>query len=109
MKPSIGRIVITLGVFASNGTDEVAAIVTRVWSKADPADGKSVMINVTALPDMPSSDKPTAIPQGSINLYETRAEAEAEQARVNAIGENGANYNLRGLSGPMVAFWPDRV
>lgn len=108
MKPKIGSTIVTLGVVSSNGTDEVAAIVTRVWSKADPADGKPVMVNVTALPDMPYGAQPAFVPQGSINLYETRAEAKAEQDRVNAIGDNAANFRVRGLSGAMVAFWPDQ-
>lgn len=109
MKPSLGRTIITLGVVNSNGTDECPAIITRVWSDKDPANGAPVCVNATVFPDMPCGDIPATRPQGSISLYETRAEAEAEQARVNAIGENGANFKLRGLSGPMVAFWPDRV
>lgn len=104
MKPSLGRIVITKGIATSNGTDECAAIITRVWSDKDPADGAPAGINVTAFPDLM-----TAQHQGSVDLYETRAEAEAYQARVMAIETNAANYRKLGKSGPIVAFWPDRV
>lgn len=106
MKASIGRIIITMGVIASNGTDEHPAIITRVWDKRDTAIDGTTMVNCTVLPDLHSIP---AVGQGSITVYDTRAEAEAEQERANAIGDNRANFKQRGLSGPMVAFWPDRV
>lgn len=103
MKPSLGRVIITKGVVNSTGTDEAPAIITRVWSDKEPAEAV-VLVNATVFPDLASPR-----PQGSIQLFETRAEAEAEQAKVNAIGDNEENFKKRGLSGPMVAFWPDRA
>lgn len=103
MKASIGRIIITLGVLNSNGTDEHPAIITRAWSDKDTADGP-VCVNATVLPDCGPPQS-----QGSIQVYDNRALAEAEQEHNNAIGKNRESFNGRGLSGPMVAFWPERL
>jgi hypothetical protein len=105
MKVSIGLMIITLGVLASNGTDEHPAIITRAWSDKDTADGP-VCVNATVFPDLHSVP---AVGQGSIMVYDTRELAEAAQERVNEIGENRENFRKAGKSGPMVAFWPDRV
>ncbi len=106
MKPSQGRTIITKGVVASNGSDEHAAIVTCVFSDKDPAIEKDepIYVNCTVLPDLAAP-----YPQATIRLFETRQEAEAEQARFNVVGNNGDMFRMVGLSGPMVAFWPDRV
>lgn len=104
-----GLIVMTLGVVASNGIDQHPAIITRVWGDKPPTDEAPGMVNVTVFPDSPRDGAAATVSQGSIDLYATRAGAEAAQAKVNAVGENGANFQKRGLSGPMVAFWPDCV
>ena len=104
MKPSAGSIITTKGAVSSNGTDEAPAIITRVWGDKDPAVDGKVLVNSTVFPDCGDQKLASSIP-----LFETRAEALAEQERVNAIGDNRAMFRQRGMSGPMVAFWPDRV
>lgn len=99
MKASIGRIVVVKGAISSNGIDEQAAIVTRVWADHDTAE-KPVMVNVAIIPDMPANGPGTValgvINRGSINLYENREQALAAQAETSGYT-------------PPVAFWPDRV
>lgn len=89
MKPTIGRTILVKGI-ASNGSNIHPAIVTRVWSDADPRDlSQTVLVNATVFPD---SAPPVS--RGSIRMLETEAEAEAVTA--------GAS------SGQIVAFWPPR-
>ncbi|MGH8446883.1 MAG: hypothetical protein ACREVL_16545, partial [Solimonas sp.] len=87
MKPSIGRVVTTLGV-QSNGSNEHPALVNRVWFAHDTNDGPG-MVNLTIFPDMGA---PT--PRGSVYLHETREEAE------KYLAEHPGN---------IAAFWPERV
>lgn len=98
MKPSIGRIVTVKGVINSNGIDEQASIVTRVWASHDTTEGP-VMVNLAIIPDMPSNGPGTValgiINRGSINLYDSREQA------LKAQSESGYPQP--------VAFWPDRV
>jgi hypothetical protein len=84
MKPSIGRIVTFKG-HPSNGSYEHPAMVTRVWSPNDPADGASVHVNLTVFLD---NDQP--ILRSSVPMFETRERADKS-----------------GWS--PVCFWPDRV
>jgi hypothetical protein len=102
MKPSLGRIVIVKG-FESNGTDEQAAIITRVWSDQDPADGEPVCVNLVVFPDCAqarlaggeSAPGFGAISRSSVKFYESR------QAALDAL----ATLNYK----PTVAYWPPKV
>jgi hypothetical protein len=93
MKPTPGRMVTALG-YSSNGSIEHPAIITRVWSDQDPADAV-VLVNLTMFPDMESPKL-----HGSVQIFNTRAEAEAFRAEKIAQGWE---------KGPLVCFWPDRV
>lgn len=99
MKASIARSIIVKGAISSNGSDELPAIITRVWADHDTAE-KPVMVNVAIFPDMPANGPGTValgvVNRGSINLYENREQALKAQAEVSGYT-------------PAVAFWPDRV
>lgn len=99
MKASIGHIVVVKGALNSNGIDEQAAIITRVWADHDTVE-KPVMVNVAIIPDMPSNGPGTValgvVNRGSINLYDNRGQALAAQAETSGYT-------------PAVAFWPDRT
>lgn len=82
MKPTIGRVVIVVGVI-SNGAANHPALITRVWSDSDTRDGP-VAINLTVFPDM-SSPKLFS----SVLLFDT---AEAAQAHVQANQHSVAAY-----------------
>ena len=90
MKPSIGRIVIAKNVL-SNGADEHPAIINRVWSDGDPAQGTVVAINVTVFPDCGAP-----LNQTSVFIFENRAAADAFLV-------------TQGDLKPVVCFWPDRA
>lgn len=86
MKASIGRIIIVRGgSAASNGADRAPAIITRLWSEDTDTRNGPVLVNATAFSDL-------ATPQliGSVKLYDTEADAPADD-------------------GSAVAFWPERV
>lgn len=101
MQPAIGQTIITKGVVLANNTDEHPGIITRTWGGAHVGHGVP-LVNVTVFPDLAPPHT-----QGSIALYPNRAAAEAEQARVLAIGDNAERYKARGMSGPLVAFYAD--
>ena len=104
MKPSIGRIVRVKGP-ESNGTDEHAAIVTRVWSLVDPIGDQHSMVNLTVFLDGASPQ-----PFGSVPMFENETEAlryRDSQHRTMRLIQERAGHRV-GVSGPLVAFWPGR-
>lgn len=83
MKPSIGRIVTFKGIH-SNGSDEHAAIITRVWTPGvDLIDQPGILVNLTVFAD-------AMTPQfvGSVAMFDSRDAADGQ---------------------PRCCFWPDRV
>lgn len=86
-KPSIGRIVITLGI-DSNGSNEHPAIVNVVWGEGP---NSSWMVNLTVFPDCAPPVSKT-----SVCLFDSRVEAKAycDQQTVSVL---------------VAAFWPERV
>jgi hypothetical protein len=76
MKPSIGSLLIVVGLYArSNGADVAPGVVTRVWSDD--------VVNVTVLPDCKAPQ-----PATSVKIYDGE---EAARAAVEA-GESSAAY-----------------
>lgn len=89
MKASMGRIITVVASEASgNGSDRGPAIITRVWGDDTDTRNGPVTVNATCFKDCGAHLQPI----GSVRLYDTREDAERENA-------NGYAY----------AYWPERV
>jgi hypothetical protein len=100
MQPAVGRIVL---VFAdprwNNGADVAPAVITRAWPEDTPP-----TVDVRVLYDQSPGRRPSEDWLAGIPLYETRADAEAATAALNAEFAAAGAEPLEQV--PFRAFWP---
>jgi hypothetical protein len=89
MKPTIGRQIIVKGI-VSNGSNVHPAVVTRVWSDAEPSDA-IVLVNATVF-----LDHAPPLFRGSIRMVETEAAGDEYAATC-------------GYTPAVFGFWPPRA